>query len=169
MPWFVALALLVVPILEIYVIIQVGQVIGGWPTVGLLLVESALGAWLIKREGRRAWNALQGSLQTGKMPGRELADAALVLIGGTLLLTPGFVTDIVGFFFILPFTRPLARRGLSAFLGRRFATQLGGAGFTTFIPGAGPAPGPGFGPGAQRPSSSADDVIQGEVIDPEQK
>ncbi len=175
MPWFVALALLVVPILEIYVIIQIGQVIGGWPTVGLLLVESALGAWLIKREGRRAWNALQSSLQTGKMPGRELSDAALILVGGTLLLTPGFVTDIFGFFFILPFTRPLARRGLSGFLGRRLATQLGGASFTNFIPGAGPgggpgpAAGPGFGQGAPGPSSSSDDVIQGEVIDPDQK
>ncbi|WP_433157262.1 FxsA family protein [Kribbella sp. CA-247076] len=176
MPWFVALALLVVPILEIYVIIQVGQVIGGWPTVGLLLVESALGAWLIKREGRRAWNALQNSLQTAKMPGRELADAALVLIGGTLLLTPGFVTDIAGFFFVLPFTRPLARRGLSAFLGRRLTTRMttgGPAGFTGFIPGAGPTrpgpthPGPTH-PGATPPRAS-DDVIQGEVIDPDKK
>src|SRR3954452_20339246 len=101
MPWFVALALLVVPIVEIYVIIQVGQVIGGWATVALLLVESALGAWLIKREGRRAWNALRTAMQPGRMPGRELADAALILVGGTLLLTPGFVTDIFGFFFIL--------------------------------------------------------------------
>ena len=62
------------------------------------------------------------------MPGRELADAALVLVGGTLLLTPGFVTDIFGFFFVLPFTRPLARRGMSAFFNRRLAGQLGGAG-----------------------------------------
>jgi UPF0716 protein FxsA len=161
MPWFVALLLLVVPILEIYVIIQIGQVIGGWPTVGLLIVESALGAWLIKREGRRAWNALQSSLQTGKMPGRELADGALVLIGGTLLLTPGFVTDIFGFFFVLPFTRPLARRGLSAFLGRRFSTQLGGANLTGFMPGPG-------GAGPTRPGPASDDVIKGEVIDPDQ-
>ena len=100
------------PILEIYVIIQVGQVIGAVPTVLLLIFESILGAWLIKHEGRRAWNALQETLATGKMPGKELADAALVLVGGTLLLTPGFVTDIFGFFFILPFTRPLARRVL---------------------------------------------------------
>src|SRR3954451_22911453 len=119
MPWLVALALLVVPIVEIFVIIQVGQVIGGWPTVGLLIIESALGAWLVKREGRRAWNALQSALQTGRMPGRELADAALVLVGGTLLLTPGFVTDIFGFFFILPFTRPIARRLLTSFFVRR--------------------------------------------------
>ncbi|MEV0804442.1 FxsA family protein [Kribbella sp. NPDC050281] len=158
MPWLVALALLVVPIVEIFVIIQIGQVIGGWPTVGLLLVESALGAWIIKREGRRAWNALQSALQTGKMPGRELSDAALVLVGGTLLLTPGFVTDIFGFFFVLPFTRPLARRGMHAFLGRRVATQFGAANLGGFIPGAGPA---------QPPRQSQGDVIQGEVIDPD--
>ncbi|MEV0284635.1 FxsA family protein [Kribbella sp. NPDC050820] len=162
MPWFVALALLVVPILEIYVIIQIGQVIGGWPTVGLLLVESALGAWIIKREGRRAWNALQSALQTGKMPGRELSDAALVLVGGTLLLTPGFVTDIFGFFFVLPFTRPIARRGLSAFLSRRLTTQLGSVNLTGFPPASG------FDPGT-RPTPPSDDVIQGEVIDPDQK
>jgi UPF0716 protein FxsA len=159
MPWFVALALLVVPIAEIFVIIQVGQVIGGWPTVGLLLVESALGAWLIKREGRRAWRALQSSFETGKMPGKELADAALVLVGGTLLLTPGFLTDIFGFFFVLPFTRPLARRAMTAFFSRRVVTQLGGPGLGTFIPGAG-------NPGPQRPT---DDVVQGEVIDPDKK
>jgi UPF0716 protein FxsA len=160
MPWFVALALLVVPIVEIYVIIQVGQVIGGWPTVALLIAESALGAWLIKREGRRAWNALRTSLQTGKMPGRELADAALVLVGGTLLLTPGFITDIFGFFFVLPFTRPLARRAMSAFFSRRLTTQLGGPGLGGFVPGAGTTD-----PTPPRPSSG--DVIQGEVVDPD--
>jgi UPF0716 protein FxsA len=159
MPWFIALALLVVPIVEIFVIIQIGQVIGGWPTVALLIVESALGAWLIKREGRRAWNALRTALDTGKMPGRELADGALVLIGGTLLLTPGFVTDIFGFFFVLPFTRPLARRAMTAFFGRRLSTQLGNINPTTFIPGA-TTP-------TRKPPTSSDDVIQGEVIDPE--
>ncbi|MGW6281704.1 FxsA family protein [Kribbella sp. NPDC055071] len=158
MPRFVALALLVVPIVEIFVIIQIGQVIGGWPTVALLIVESALGAWLIKREGRRAWNALRTALDTGKMPGRELADGALVLIGGTLLLTPGFVTDIFGFFFVLPFTRPLARRAMTAFFGRRLTTQLGATNLTDFIPGA-----------PQTPKPPSGDVIQGEVIDPDKK
>jgi UPF0716 protein FxsA len=159
MPWFIAVALLLVPIVEIYVIIQVGQVIGGWPTVALLLVESALGAWLIKREGRRAWNALRTSMQTGRMPGRELADAGLILVGGTLLLTPGFVTDIFGFFFVLPFTRPLARKALSAFLGRRIVAQFGGSPLTGFIPGA-PQP-------DNSPRRESDDVIQGEVVDPD--
>jgi UPF0716 protein FxsA len=103
------LALLLVPIVEIAAIVGVGKVIGGWPTFALLVVESLLGAWLVRHEGARAWRALNDALQTGRMPSRELADAALILIGGTLLLTPGFVTDLVGFVFILPFTRPLVR------------------------------------------------------------
>ncbi|TCM40335.1 FxsA family protein [Kribbella sp. VKM Ac-2568] len=164
MPWFVAVLLLVVPIVEIYVIIQIGQVIGGWPTVGLLLIESALGAWLIKREGRRAWNALRTSTQTGRMPGKELADAALILVGGTLLLTPGFVTDIFGFFFVLPFTRPLARKVLSAFLGRRIVSQLGGNPITGFMPGTYRPP---TAEQAENARRTNDDIVQGEVIDPD--
>lgn len=110
---------LAIPILEIYVIIQVGQAIGAGPTVLLLLAESALGAWLVRREGRRAWQALREAFQTGRLPSTELSDAGLVLVGGTLLLTPGFVTDIAGFFLVLPFTRPIARRLLQAYLRRR--------------------------------------------------
>ncbi|WP_239161939.1 FxsA family protein [Acrocarpospora phusangensis] len=113
------LAFLVVPVLEIWVLIQIGQVIGGWQTVGLLIADSLLGAWLVRREGRRAWAALQSALQSGRMPERELADGGMIVAGGALLLTPGFITDIAGFFLILPFTRPLARRGLRWFLGRR--------------------------------------------------
>lgn len=113
------LLFLLTPVIEIYVIIQVGQEIGALPTVVLLIAESALGAWLVKREGRRAWRALQTALSTGRMPGRELSDAALVLVGGTLLLTPGFVTDVVGFALVLPVTRPPARRLLGWLVARR--------------------------------------------------
>jgi len=123
--WLLFLALLVVPVAEIALIVAVGRVIGGWQTVVLLLVESALGAYLVKREGRRSWHALQKALSTGQMPGRELADAALVLIGGTLLLTPGFLTDVIGFIFILPFTRPIARRWLQDVVERRLARRTG--------------------------------------------
>ncbi|HEV7147683.1 MAG TPA: FxsA family protein [Pedococcus sp.] len=144
------LLVLVVPILEITTIIAVGKVIGGWQTFALLVAESALGAWLVRREGARAWSALKGALRTGTMPSRQLADAALVLVGGTLLLTPGFLTDIVGFFFILPVTRPLARRALEAAVARRL---LGG--FTSRWPGGGPS-GPSTGSGP--------DVIEGEVL-----
>jgi UPF0716 protein FxsA len=120
------LAFLVVPIVEIYVIIQVGHQIGALPTVLLLILESALGAWIVRREGRRAWRALKGAVTTGQLPSRELADAGLVLVGGTLLLTPGFVTDVVGFFFVLPPTRPLARRLLTRFVaGRATAMTVG--------------------------------------------
>jgi UPF0716 protein FxsA len=121
--WILAL-FLAIPIVEIYVIIQVGQLIGAWPTVILLVVESLIGAWIIKHQGRRTWTALMDSIQMAVPPGRELADAALVLVGGTLLLTPGFVTDIVGFFCVLPFTRPLARRLLLVYAGRRFAHSM---------------------------------------------
>ena len=116
--------LLVVPILEITAIIAVGKVIGGWQTLVLLLVESAIGAWLVRREGARAWKALRTARNTGQMPSRQLADAALVLVGGTLLLAPGFLTDIVGFFFILPFTRPIARRMLEAVVARRLLDSV---------------------------------------------
>jgi UPF0716 protein FxsA len=111
------------PIVEIYVIIQVGQAIGAVPTIVLLVVESLLGAWLVKHEGRRAWRALTQTLSSGQLPGRELADAALVLVGGTLLLTPGFVSDVFGFFFVLPFTRPIARRLLLWVAARRLASR----------------------------------------------
>jgi len=174
MGWLVALAFLAVPVLEIFVIIQVGQVIGAWPTVGLLLFESALGAWLVKREGRRAWAALQTSMKTALMPARELGDAALILIGGTLLLTPGFVTDVVGFFFILPFTRPIARRLLSRVVTKRLLGQMGGGPLTGFRPGApgptnGPTNRPGSGPGPQPRRRPGDDVIPGEVVDPDDR
>jgi UPF0716 protein FxsA len=123
--WYVFLALLVVPVAEIALIVAVGSVIGGWQTLALLLAESALGAYLVKHEGRRSWQTLRVALNTGQMPGRELADAALILIGGTLLLTPGFLTDLVGFFFILPFTRPITRRWLQRAVERRLAARSG--------------------------------------------
>lgn len=142
----VFILLLVLPVVEIAVIVAVGQVIGGWQTLLLLVLESLLGAWLVRREGARAWSALTTALNTGRMPSRQLADAALVLVGGTLLLTPGFVTDIVGFFFILPLTRPLARVALEQAVARRL---LGGF----------------FGRPPRGPDKPGDgDVIEGEVL-----
>ncbi len=117
------------PILEIYVIIQVGQEIGAIPTILLLVFESLLGAWIVRREGLRAWEALRGAVTTGQVPARELSDAALVLVGGTLLLTPGFVTDVFGFFFVLPFTRPIARRALAGLVARRAASAVRRGGY----------------------------------------
>jgi UPF0716 protein FxsA len=149
--------LLVVPLLEVVVIIAVGRAIGGWPTFFLLLAESAFGAWLVRHEGGRAWQSLQTALTTGRMPSRQLADAALVLVGGVLLLTPGFLTDLVGFFLVLPFTRPAARKALEAVVARRLLAGVyatGGVSART----AGSGPGPGTRP------SGTDDVIEGEIL-----
>jgi UPF0716 protein FxsA len=157
-------AFVVVPLVEIYVLVQVGQVIGAWWTVLLLIVMSVLGTLLIRREGGRAWRALTEALRTGRMPARELADGALILVGGTLMLTPGFVTDAVGILLILPFTRPLARRALTGLVGRRLqaAGPYGG-----FPPDAGqwPGDGPGDGPGNGRRPGTTGDVVRGEVVD----
>jgi UPF0716 protein FxsA len=124
LPPVLLVLLIAVPILEVWVLIQVGQRIGVLPTLAILIAEAILGGWLMRREGSRAWAALNDALSTGKMPAGELADAALVLVGGVLLMLPGFVTDLVGFFFLLPFTRPLARRFL-AFLAARKLARLG--------------------------------------------
>lgn len=150
-PWWLLFVLFVVmPIAEIFVLIQVGQVIGVWWTILLLIADSIFGSWLIKREGGRAWRALTTSLNTGKMPAKELADGALILVGGTLMLSPGFVTDAFGLLLILPFTRPVARRILTRLVTRKLLASA-------YSPGNGRRPGP---PGGS--------VVQGEVIDPPQ-
>lgn len=158
-PWLLFVAFIVMPLVEIYAVIRVGQWIGAWWTIAILVLDSLIGAWLVKREGGRAWRALQDKLRGGGVPGRELADAALVLIGGTLLLTPGFVTDAFGFALVLPFTRPAFRRALTTYATSRVSVVATGG------PGPGGAAG-GFGP---RPRSSGpsdpDSVVRGEVVD----
>ena len=91
--WLLLVLFIAVPLVEIYVIIQVGQAIGPWWTILLLVLDSIFGTWLIRHEGSRAWRALTEALDSGRMPAKELADGALILIGGTLMLAPGFVTD----------------------------------------------------------------------------
>lgn len=127
MPAILAVALLLVPVAEIVVAVQVAQAIGGWRTFGLLVLGSLVGAWLVRREGVRAWRALRGSVRSGGLPSRELLDGALILIGGALILFPGFLTDIVGFLLVLPFTRPLVRAVLGRALARRVARLAGAA------------------------------------------
>jgi UPF0716 protein FxsA len=182
-PWWVlALLFVVLPVVEIYVLIRIGQTIGAWWTVLLLVADGFLGSWLMKREGTRAWAALTTALQSGRMPTRELADGALILVGGTLLLTPGFVSDIAGLFCILPLTRPLARRGLTRFLTRKLlsATGMPVPPGSAVPPGSGWTPGSAGSPGSSWPGAPAgpsatdprtrrrpgpDSVVQGEVID----
>jgi len=159
-----------IPLVEIWAILQVGRLVGPWWTIVLLVLDSMLGAWLIKREGGRAWTALRDALQHGRMPAREIADGALILIGGTLMLSPGFVLDIAGILLILPFTRPVARRLLTRVVERRlvvaptfgspFGRPGGGPGFGTGFGG-------GFGPGDdERPGPGpGGPVVRGDVVE----
>lgn len=153
--WVLFLAFVVMPLVEIYVLIQVGQVIGAWPTILLLVADSMLGAWIVRREGGRAWRALNEALASGRMPATELADGALILVGGALMLTPGFVTDILGALVVLPFTRPVARRMLAQVVSRRLVVL-------------GPVPGGGLGPDSTRrpgPGPGDGPVVRGDVVD----
>ncbi len=163
LPLLIVLAFLLVPVLEIYVLIQVGQMIGFWPTVGLLAAQALLGAWLVRREGRRAWGALYETVRSGVLRERELGDAVLVMAGGVLLLLPGFRTDVLGAALVLPFTRPLLRRSLSAFAERRMrAAEVRAA--TIFPPGAAPFDPFGRPPGPGRVETPPGPVVRGEVV-----
>jgi UPF0716 protein FxsA len=137
---------IVVPIAEIYVIIQVGELIGVWPTLALLLADAVLGSMLLRHQGRSAWRRFNEAIAAGRFPGREVVDGVLIVIGGTLLLTPGFISDVFGAFLLIPPTRAIARRVLRRVTVGRFAVVGFGSGRGPFRPGGGGGPGP-FGPG----------------------
>lgn len=115
-----ALAFIVVPIVELAVIIQVGSAIGVLNTIGLLLLSGVLGGWLMKREGLGVVRRIQDAVAAGRVPGTELVDAFLILFGGALMLTPGFVSDIVGMALLLPPVRAVVR----GVLRRRFTARV---------------------------------------------
>jgi UPF0716 protein FxsA len=149
---FLVVLFIVVPIVELYVIIQIGGLIGLWPTLALLLADAILGSMLLRQQGRGAWRRFNLALSERRFPGREVADGLLIAIGGTLLLTPGFVTDIVGLLFLVPPTRAIVRRLLSGVVARRF--MIVGA------PGAG-----GFGRPNRPPQREYDFDASAEEID----
>ena len=127
----VLLLLVVAPLVELYVIIQVADVIGGWQTIGLLVVESAIGAWLLKRQGLAVLAKISAAIDGGRVPGKELVDGFLILVAGALMLAPGFVGDVIGYLLLLPPTRalfriPLQKRFESGKHGRLFT--MAGAG-----------------------------------------
>jgi UPF0716 protein FxsA len=161
------LLFIVLPIAELYVIIQVGDAIGLWPTLALLLLDGFLGAYLARTQGRVAWRRLNEAIGAGRVPAKEAYDGAAIVTGGALLLSPGFITDIFGFLLLIPPTRAMLRRLLLA-----VARRVGPTRSVFFLydrrPGAGrsraegegqggtrgtPPPGPaaGAGNGASRP------------------
>jgi UPF0716 protein FxsA len=140
--------LIAVPIAEVWLLVQVGDAIGVLPTILILVGEAILGGWLMQHEGRRAWSALNTAFASGKMPTGELADAALVLVGGVLLMLPGFITDLFGFLFLLPFTRPYARRVLGFIVARRVSRM-------------------GVDVAVLRAQTDRGNIVPGEVVEPE--
>lgn len=159
------LLFIVLPFLEILAIVAVNRLIGGWATFALILLGCLSGGWIVKRQGRRSWEALREAAQDVPLqPGaigprprhqtRPLADGGLVLAGGALLMVPGFITDALGLLFLLPVTRPLARVTLAYLIGRRVSGTI--ERFTTQTNGPG---------GPSGPTGAGGATVRGEVID----
>ncbi len=121
------LLFLVVPIAELAVIIQVGDWLGLWPTLAILLADSILGSVLMRTQGRAAWRRFTEATRAGRPPAREVLDGVLVILGGALLLTPGFLTDVVGVALLAPPTRAVVRKLLVRRLARRMVVAMTGA------------------------------------------
>jgi UPF0716 protein FxsA len=120
------LLFIVVPIAELAVIIQVGQEIGVLWTVAILIADSVLGSVLMRAQGRTAWRRFNAAVQAGRVPAREVLDGALVIFGGALLLTPGFITDVLGLLLLIPPTRAVVRRILAGRLAHRMVASVTG-------------------------------------------
>lgn len=146
MPLLLLALFLLLPIAELYVIIQVGQAIGLVPTLALLILDGFVGAALARSQGRAAWERFNRALAEGRVPARETFDGAMIIFGGALLLTPGFLTDVVGFGLLLPPTRALVRAGVSRLARRRVSFM-----WTVASPRRRPG---GFGPPGSRPGAS---------------
>jgi UPF0716 protein FxsA len=112
------------PLAELYVILKVGDAIGAVWTILLLAADSVLGSLLLRAQGRSVWRRFNNALAEGKMPHREVIDGVLVIFGGAFLITPGFITDIVGLLLLLPPTRALIRSQVVRRLGRRVAVGV---------------------------------------------
>jgi UPF0716 protein FxsA len=150
---------ILVPIAELYVIIQVGQQIGAGWTILLLVADSVLGSLLLRSQGRTSWRRFNETLAAGRVPGREVADGAMIILGGALLLTPGFITDIFGILLLLPPSRAVIRRVLV----RRVAGRVTVAGFGTRR--RGPIGGPGPPRADPRPRPRSDYDVEGTATD----
>lgn len=133
-----------VPLLELFILIQMGQMVGLWPTIGLVVLTGFAGATLARLEGLRTLWRIRGELARGRLPGQALFDGMAILVGGALLLTPGILTDLLGFSFLLPPTRRFLLGRIRRSLERRLKS---GAIQVTWLSGFGGAPGRMWEPG----------------------
>ena len=118
---------IVVPLAELYVILKVGDAIGAVWTILLLAADSVLGSVLLRAQGRSVWRRFNDALGVGRMPHREVMDGVLIIFGGAFLITPGFLTDVVGLILLIPPTRSVVRRFVVRRLGRRVEVRARGA------------------------------------------
>ncbi|MGG1554186.1 FxsA family protein [Paenibacillus ferrarius] len=115
----IILAILIgIPIVELIGLFALGHAIGGWTTFALIIVSGVLGAFFAKREGRKVLEYAKFEWSQGQLPTRHIMDAICIFLGGILLITPGFLTDIVGFLLVLPYTRPIFKALLLALITR---------------------------------------------------
>lgn len=138
------LLFLVTPVVELALLIQVGERIGFWPTIGIIIATGMAGSYLARREGFSVWQRFNKRLAEGGLPGEELVDGMIILVAGALLITPGVLTDVFGFAGLLPFTRAPIRRMLIKRLKRRLEDgsvrlHVGGFGVASPPPGAAPS------------------------------
>ena len=98
---------LTIPLIEIYLLLKIGSIIGAFPTILIVVGTAVLGAWLLRIQGFSTWRRLQNTLERGEVPAIEIVESLILLIGGALLLTPGFFTDAIGFLCLMP---PMRRR-----------------------------------------------------------
>jgi UPF0716 protein FxsA len=119
--YLLVLIFIVVPIAELYVIIRVGEAIGVVPTLLLLVADAVLGSMLLRHQGRAAWVRFNRALAENRLPHREVFDGVLIIFGGALLMTPGFITDVFGLIFLIPPKRALVRAFTTRIVARRLA------------------------------------------------
>lgn len=123
---------LITPVVELALLIRLGEWIGFWPTIGIIIVTGLTGTFLAKREGLSVWKRFNERLSAGGLPGRELLDGVIILIAGALLITPGVLSDLVGFVGLIPVTRGFVRRYLNTRIQRaveRGSVSVSFAGF----------------------------------------
>lgn len=113
------LIFILTPVCEMALLIQLGQWLGTFQTIGIIVLTGLIGASLAKHQGLRVWHELQASLNRGQLPHDPLIDGLLLLIGGALLITPGVLTDVLGFTLVIPWTRTLVRQQVKSFLLRK--------------------------------------------------
>lgn len=113
--------LIIVPAIEISVLIALGHFVGGWTTFGLILLSGFLGVYFAKREGRKVLEYARFEWSQGQLPAQHLLDGICIFLGGILLITPGFITDIFGFLLVFPYTRPIFKVMLLALIQRQIS------------------------------------------------